>query len=385
MREPTYRRAARRPQPGACGRGAGRLGDSHLCCSRRPGPTSTMTSRPARSREPTSRPSDDGAQDRADDAFQDGHPHRLPVVAVVGPTASGKSDLALGPGGAARRGGGQRRRDAALPRHGHRHGQAVRARAPGRPAPPARRPGRHARRPASRRTSGRPGRTWPRSGHADACRCPGRRLRPLRPRRRWTGWRSRRPTPPCAQRCSRSSSDVGVDRLRERLAALDPHAASAIQPNNGRRIVRALEVIELTGRPFSATLPTREHLVPTVTIGLAVPRPELDERIAARVHRMWDAACWRRSRRLDAAGLREGRTAARALGYSQALAAPGRAARARPRRVEDTITATRGSPGGRRRGSAPTRASTGSRTTTRTWSRQALARASPAAAVRRRQ
>ena len=114
--------------------------------------------------------------------------------------------------------------------------------------------------------------------------------------------------------------DRGVDRLRERLAALDPQAASAIQANNGRRIVRALEVIELTGRPFSATLPTREHLVPTVTVGLAVPRPELDERIAARVHRMWDAGLLEEVARLDAAGLREGRTAAKALGYSQALA-----------------------------------------------------------------
>ena len=82
------------------------------------------------------------------------------------------------------------------------------------------------------------------------------------------------PTDPAVRAALRggSSSDRGVERLRDRLAALDPQAASAIQANNGRRIVRALEVIELTGRPFSATLPTREHLAPTVLVGLAVPR-----------------------------------------------------------------------------------------------------------------
>ena len=128
--------------------------------------------------------------------------------------------------------------------------------------------------------------------------------------------------------------------LRERLTTLDPQAANAIQANNGRRIVRALEVIELTGRPFTATLPTREHLAPTVLVGLAVPRDELDERIALRVHRMWAAGLLDEVARLDAAGLREGRTAAKALGYSQALAhLDGRMDAEEA--VEDTITATR--------------------------------------------
>ena len=106
--------------------------------------------------------------------------------------------------------------------------------------------------------------------------------------------------------------------------------------------MRALEVIELTGRPFSATLPTREHLVPTVhgRPG-ACPAPELDERIAARVHHMWDAGLLEEVARLDAGGLREGRTAAKALGYSQALAHLDGRLSAEPRRVEDTTRATR--------------------------------------------
>src|SRR5450631_2041039 len=132
----------------------------------------------------------------------------------------------------------------------------------------------------------------------------------------------------------------GIEALYMRLQRQDPLAALAIQPKNQRRVVRALEVIELTGRPFSATLPTREYLLPTVTIGLLVPRPELDERIAARVHRMWDEGLLDEVRCLDAAGLRKGRTASRALGYSQALAhLNGHLDAAQA--VQDTITSTR--------------------------------------------
>lgn len=132
----------------------------------------------------------------------------------------------------------------------------------------------------------------------------------------------------------------GVEVLHARLARADPVAAQAIQSRNGRRIVRALEVIELTGRPFSATLPIREYDRPAVTIGLRIPRPELDARIAARVHQMWDSGLLEEVRRLDSAGLRDGRTAARALGYSQALAHLDGLLSAE-RAVEDTIAATR--------------------------------------------
>ncbi|MYS24522.1 tRNA dimethylallyltransferase [Streptomyces sp. DvalAA-14] len=113
----------------------------------------------------------------------------------------------------------------------------------------------------------------------------------------------------------------GPGALHARLAAVDPEAARAILPSNGRRIVRALEVVEITGRPFTANLPTHESVYDTVQIGVDVPRPELDERIALRVDRMWEAGLVAEVRTLEAAGLREGRTASRALGYQQVLAA----------------------------------------------------------------
>src|SRR6266540_1642264 len=82
---------------------------------------------------------------------------------------------------------------------------------------------------------------------------------------------------------------VGAAALHTRLARLDPAAAAAILPGNGRRIVRALEVIEISGRPFSATLPGYESVYPAVQIGLRLPRAELDRRIAGRVGQMWQA------------------------------------------------------------------------------------------------
>ncbi|MBM9618959.1 tRNA (adenosine(37)-N6)-dimethylallyltransferase MiaA [Streptomyces zhihengii] len=113
----------------------------------------------------------------------------------------------------------------------------------------------------------------------------------------------------------------GPGALHARLAAADPEAGRAILPGNGRRIVRALEVIEITGRPFTANLPGHDSVYDTVQIGVDVGRPELDTRIADRVDRMWEAGLVDEVRALEAAGLREGRTASRALGYQQVLAA----------------------------------------------------------------
>jgi tRNA dimethylallyltransferase len=112
---------------------------------------------------------------------------------------------------------------------------------------------------------------------------------------------------------------VGPAALHARLAALDPAAAAAILPGNGRRIVRALEVIELSGQPFSATLPEYESLFPVVQVGVELPRHELDQRIAQRVDRMWQLGFVDEVRGLERAGLREGRTASQALGYAQVL------------------------------------------------------------------
>ncbi|CAL9401076.1 tRNA dimethylallyltransferase [Streptomyces sp. enrichment culture] len=113
----------------------------------------------------------------------------------------------------------------------------------------------------------------------------------------------------------------GPGALHARLAAVDPEAARAILPGNGRRIVRALEVIEITGQPFTANLPGHDSVYDTLQIGVDVPRPELDDRIARRVDRMWAAGLVDEVRALEAQGLREGRTASRALGYQQVLAA----------------------------------------------------------------
>jgi tRNA dimethylallyltransferase len=112
---------------------------------------------------------------------------------------------------------------------------------------------------------------------------------------------------------------LGAAALHARLAGLDPAAAAAILPGNGRRIVRALEVIEISGRPFSATMPAYQQIRPAVQIGLTLPRPELDRRIAARVDRMWQAGLEAEVRSLAAQGLRDGPTASRALGYQQML------------------------------------------------------------------
>jgi tRNA dimethylallyltransferase len=114
-------------------------------------------------------------------------------------------------------------------------------------------------------------------------------------------------------------ASVGPVALHERLTTADPAAAAGILASNGRRIVRALEVIELTGAPFSATMPDHVYAVPAVQVGLTLPRPVLDERIEARVDRMWAQGLVAEVRRLADAGLREGRTASRALGYAQVL------------------------------------------------------------------
>ena len=135
-------------------------------------------------------------------------------------------------------------------------------------------------------------------------------------------------------------ADAGPGPLHARLAAADPEAARAILPGNGRRIVRALEVIELTGRPFTANLPAHESVYDTLQIGIAVPRPELAERIARRVDRMWRAGLVDEVRRLEAEGLREGRTASRALGYQQVLSfLAGECTEAEAR--DETVRATR--------------------------------------------
>ncbi|MFG2148473.1 tRNA (adenosine(37)-N6)-dimethylallyltransferase MiaA [Streptomyces sp. NPDC048696] len=127
--------------------------------------------------------------------------------------------------------------------------------------------------------------------------------------------------PEVRARLERELEQDGPGALHRLLAEADPEAARVILPGNGRRIVRALEVIEITGKPFTANLPGHESVYDTVQIGVDVGRPELDERIAVRVDRMWEAGLVDEVRELAARGLREGRTASRALGYQQVLTA----------------------------------------------------------------
>jgi tRNA dimethylallyltransferase len=115
-------------------------------------------------------------------------------------------------------------------------------------------------------------------------------------------------------------AQIGSERLHGRLAAVDPAAAAAILPTNGRRIVRALEVIEITGEPFVARLPEPSEVLPAVRVGLGIPRDELDARIEQRVARMWEQGLVDEVRALAAQGLAGMPTAARALGYQQELA-----------------------------------------------------------------
>ncbi|WP_456697392.1 tRNA (adenosine(37)-N6)-dimethylallyltransferase MiaA [Aeromicrobium sp. P5_D10] len=120
-----------------------------------------------------------------------------------------------------------------------------------------------------------------------------------------------------------------ADQLRERgpaelhaeLARRDPAAAAQILPSNDRRVVRALEVIELTGEPFTATMPGYDSIYDNVTIlGLDVPRDVLDRRLTARVEQMWAAGFVEEVRSLLPSGIEESLTASRAIGYQQILA-----------------------------------------------------------------
>ncbi|WP_027943176.1 tRNA (adenosine(37)-N6)-dimethylallyltransferase MiaA [Amycolatopsis taiwanensis] len=115
---------------------------------------------------------------------------------------------------------------------------------------------------------------------------------------------------------------LGPAALHARLAERDPVAANAILPTNARRIVRALEVIEITGRPFSATMPKPGPArYGAVLIGIDREVTELDERVDRRVDLMFAAGLVDEVRLLAGKGLREGKTASRALGYQQVLAA----------------------------------------------------------------
>ena len=121
----------------------------------------------------------------------------------------------------------------------------------------------------------------------------------------------------------------GSRRLWEELRDADPVSAQRIEPGNTRRIVRALEVLAVTGRPFSATLPRYEDLAPTLHLALRVDRAALNARIDARTTDMFDAGLVGETEALMAAGLEEGRTARTRSATPRPLICSGAASRGR--------------------------------------------------------
>lgn len=146
--------------------------------------------------------------------------------------------------------------------------------------------------------------------------------------------------PQVRARLSEEARHFGAAALHQRLMRIDPAAAARILPTNERRIVRALEVVELTGAMPQTRLGPLRPVIPSVRVGLQRPRTELDQRIATRVEDMWHRGLVAEVARLADNGLRQGPTASRALGYRQvldALAGDGDMERAK----QDTVTATR--------------------------------------------
>jgi tRNA dimethylallyltransferase len=114
----------------------------------------------------------------------------------------------------------------------------------------------------------------------------------------------------------------GIGPLFERLEKLDPAAALAIDRANSRRVIRALEVIEITGQPFTANLPRKESTKypNAIQFGLVMDRELLSDVISSRVDRMWEAGLVAEVERLIESGITRGTTAQKALGYSQVIA-----------------------------------------------------------------
>ena len=127
--------------------------------------------------------------------------------------------------------------------------------------------------------------------------------------------------PEVRQKITNEAEKVGNEVMHEKLAKLDPAAALAIPKENLRRIIRALEVIELTGRPFTANLPRQESSKYPIAkqFGLVLDRNNLDQKIDQRVENMWEKGFTREVSLLMTKGLEQSTTAKKALGYSQIM------------------------------------------------------------------
>lgn len=125
--------------------------------------------------------------------------------------------------------------------------------------------------------------------------------------------------PEVRERLTREADEIGPDAIYQRLVEIDPEAAKNILPGNTRRVIRALEVIELTGQAPVTTLQQLTEIVPSVRIGLRRDRAELDDRITKRVELMWEQGFVDEVKHLETLGIRNGLTASKALGYAQVL------------------------------------------------------------------
>jgi tRNA dimethylallyltransferase len=125
--------------------------------------------------------------------------------------------------------------------------------------------------------------------------------------------------PAIRERLEREAEEIGAAGMYLKLQTIDPEAASAIEPANTRRIIRALEVVEVTGKPYSANLPsdTSSRYPDAIHIGLAMERATLAPRIESRVHKMFQSGLVNEVEHLITKGLLSGVTAQRAIGYAQ--------------------------------------------------------------------
>lgn len=148
--------------------------------------------------------------------------------------------------------------------------------------------------------------------------------------------------PDVRERLFAEAEESGASAMHQRLRTLDPDAASLIPEQNLRRVIRALEVIELTGEPYAASLPRdeRSYYPQAKQFALTVERQSLNARIEERVRQMWVDGFVEEVEQLIKAGLSTARTARAAIGYAQVLAAlEGQISMASAQ--EETVTSTR--------------------------------------------
>ena len=148
--------------------------------------------------------------------------------------------------------------------------------------------------------------------------------------------------PEVRMKLNQEAEKIGGDAMHQKLAKLDPAASLAIPKENVRRVIRALEVIEITGKPFTAILPREDSTKypDAMQFGLAMDRESLDIRIDNRVAKMWEAGFVDEVEELINQGILEGKTAQAAIGYAQIIRIK-HGSMSQEEAIEDTARATR--------------------------------------------